>query len=156
MARRGFTLVELMVVVCIIGILATIAIPKYRDVEERADAAALIERVKTIQTAYVQAGEPRSTELNTGVSGTGDSLAPGVVPAPLQPHLPADAFRGEAGVEIDIGYSASARNITLHLRSDGSARPMRVLRHVRDGIEDPKKFLTRRSLMLTLNVASVP
>jgi prepilin-type N-terminal cleavage/methylation domain-containing protein len=51
MHRRGFTLVELMVVVVIVGILATIAIPKLTNTKEKAYVGAMKSDLRNIATA---------------------------------------------------------------------------------------------------------
>lgn len=53
----GFTLLELLVVVIIVGILATIAVPSFTRAMERArqsEAAAFLDTVKTAEEAYYQ------------------------------------------------------------------------------------------------------
>jgi type IV pilus assembly protein PilA len=80
--QKGFTLIELMIVVAIIGILAAIAIPAYQDYTIRAKVTELINAAgvcKTSVAEYYQAvGLFPTDQTKAGCSnvGTANTLAP--------------------------------------------------------------------------------
>jgi type IV pilus assembly protein PilA len=53
--QKGFTLIELMIVVAIIGILAAVALPAYQDYTARAKASEVILAASSIRTCITEA-----------------------------------------------------------------------------------------------------
>ena len=82
--RGGFSLIELLTVIVVLGILATIAIPRFREAADRADAAVIVEDARTI----LQAGVVAFYENGQFPP----DAAAGERPEALEPYLPGTDF----------------------------------------------------------------
>jgi type IV pilus assembly protein PilA len=111
-AEGGFTLIELMIVVAIIGILAAVAIPAYSDYTAKAKAANALSAADPLKTAVAMCGQEAGSFDNCNTSAT-----PNPIPAFTASKEVASATVTDAGhIELtlaDIGKNTAGKKVTF-------------------------------------------
>jgi len=132
-AQQGFTLIELMIVVAIIGILAAVALPQYKDYTAKAKASSVLDSVNSLKTAIAlcaqennsladcdtnSPGIPKYNQTKEVDSGT---VADGVITLTLAKGLGGDTTKtitftsnfDPASPNSNIVWTVNADNVTV-------------------------------------------
>ena len=107
--KKGFTLVELVVVIAILGILAGIAIPRFMDATASARGAKIVADMRTLESAetmyYAQKGEYADMATLAPASGPSNYLAKEPIPPVGTYLIPESNVKGT--VAADTKYTIS-------------------------------------------------
>jgi type IV pilus assembly protein PilA len=107
-AQQGFTLIELMIVVAIIGILAAIAIPQYQTYIAKSQVSRVMNETAALKTALETCINDGKTTLAT----TGTPAANECDPAGTASNLVAGNLTGIGGC-VGVNNQSGCANVTI-------------------------------------------
>lgn len=118
--QQGFTLIELMIVVAIIGILAAVALPAYQDYTKRAKMSEVILAASACRTSITETYQAATSAPVAGLWGCEASQPTSKYVTKIE----TDA-NGAIAVSIGAGIDAAATGLKVILQpQDGSAVPL--------------------------------
>ena len=111
-AHKGFTLVEILIVVVILGILAAIVIPQFTNASQEASASSLNSQLQTIRSQIELFRVKNNGALPLLVTGAGgpwtdftEAVDDNGDPAPYLQDEPVNPFTGQSGIIAGGGFN---------------------------------------------------
>jgi type IV pilus assembly protein PilA len=118
MQQQGFTLIELMIVVAIIGILAAIAIPQYQNYVARSQVTRVMAEAGSLKTPIEVCVLDGKASIGAEASGSEDNCDPGATGSSLiegaaQNGTPASLAAGTGVPQVEIGTDSTTITATF-------------------------------------------